>query len=79
MRRRLLSDADDGACYYCSGKPACKNNTNAQQPPWYGKRAQTNKYEDNQVAVHLKGSPDFVALAKAYGIPAERVSSKEAG
>ena len=37
---------------------------------------QTNKYDDNQVAVHLKGSPDFVALAKAYGIPAERVSTK---
>ena len=36
---------------------------------------QTNLYEDHQMAVHLKGSPDFVKLAEAYGIPAERVSS----
>ncbi len=36
---------------------------------------QTNLYEDHQMAVHLKGSPDFVKLAEAYGIPSERVSS----
>lgn len=37
---------------------------------------QTAKYKDNQIAVHLtEGNPDFVALAKAYGIEAERVST----
>lgn len=36
---------------------------------------QTNMYEDHQMAVHLKGSPDFVQLAASYGIPSERVSS----
>ncbi|MDE7288347.1 MAG: acetolactate synthase, large subunit, biosynthetic type, partial [Oscillospiraceae bacterium] len=35
---------------------------------------QTNLYKDNQTAVHIAdGNPDFVALAKAYGINAERV------
>ncbi len=34
---------------------------------------QTNLYKDVQIAVHLEGDPDFVALAKAYGIEAERV------
>lgn len=37
---------------------------------------QTKNYADNQIAVHLtEGNPDFVALAKAYGIEAERVST----
>lgn len=37
---------------------------------------QTRNYADNQTAVHLtEGNPDFVALAKAYGIDAERVST----
>lgn len=37
---------------------------------------QTKNYADNQTAVHLtEGNPDFVALAKAYGIEAERVST----
>lgn len=37
---------------------------------------QTRNYADNQTAVHLtEGNPDFVALAKAYGIEAERVST----
>lgn len=35
---------------------------------------QTNHYKDNQTAVHIAdGNPDFVALAKSYGIRAERV------
>ena len=36
---------------------------------------QTRGYSDHQIAVHLDGSPDFVALAKAYGIESERVST----
>lgn len=37
---------------------------------------QTRNYADNQTAVHLtEGNPDFVALARAYGIEAERVST----
>ena len=36
---------------------------------------QTRIYGDRQIGVHLDGSPDFVALAKAYGIQAERVST----
>ncbi|MCH5193532.1 MAG: biosynthetic-type acetolactate synthase large subunit [Oscillospiraceae bacterium] len=37
---------------------------------------QTNLYEDNQTAVHIAdGNPDFVMLAKSYGIEAERVST----
>lgn len=34
---------------------------------------QTNGYGDRQIAVDLDGSPDFVALARAYGIEADRV------
>ena len=34
---------------------------------------QTTNYEDHQIAVHLDGSPDFVALARSYGIEADRV------
>ena len=34
---------------------------------------QTKGYGDRQIAVHLEGSPDFVALAKSYGIDADRV------
>lgn len=34
---------------------------------------QTKSYSDHQIAVHLDGSPDFVALARAYGIESERV------
>ncbi len=36
---------------------------------------QTNKYNDNIVATTLDGNPDFIALAKAYGIPSERVEN----
>ena len=36
---------------------------------------QTKMYNDVQIAVHLDGDPDFVALAKAYGIEAGRVST----
>lgn len=37
---------------------------------------QTNQYKDNQTAVHIAdGNPDFVMLAKSYGIEAERVST----
>ena len=37
---------------------------------------QTNVYKDNQTAVHIAdGNPDFVMLAKSYGINAERVST----
>ncbi len=37
---------------------------------------QTNQYADNQIAVHItEGNPDFVVLAEAYGIRAERVST----
>ncbi|MBE6849942.1 MAG: biosynthetic-type acetolactate synthase large subunit [Ruminococcus sp.] len=32
---------------------------------------QTMRYGDRQMAVHLNGSPDFAALARAYGIEAE--------
>jgi acetolactate synthase-1/2/3 large subunit len=34
---------------------------------------QTNGYNDRQTAVFLDGSPDFIKLAKAYGIEAMRV------
>ncbi len=34
---------------------------------------QTKSFGDRQIAVDLDGSPDFVALAKAYGIEADRV------
>lgn len=34
---------------------------------------QTKGYGDRQIGVHLEGSPDFVALAKAYGIDSDRV------
>lgn len=36
---------------------------------------QTNKYQDRQAAVRLKGDPDFVKLVQSYGIPAERVET----
>lgn len=36
---------------------------------------QTKGYQDNQTAVFLDGSPDFVTLASAYGIPAKSISS----
>ncbi len=37
---------------------------------------QTKNYADNQTAVHLtEGNPDFTAVARAYGIEAERVST----
>jgi hypothetical protein len=37
---------------------------------------QTNGYDDRQTAVFLDGSPDFIKLAKAYGIDALRVDAK---
>jgi acetolactate synthase-1/2/3 large subunit len=38
---------------------------------------QTNGYGDRQTAVFLDGSPDFIKLADAYGIPSIRVDSEE--
>lgn len=38
---------------------------------------QTKNYGDRQIAVHLEGNPDFVALARAYGIEADRASTME--
>ncbi len=38
---------------------------------------QTKGYNDRQMAVFLDGSPDFVKLAEAYGIPAIRVTDKK--
>lgn len=35
---------------------------------------QTNGYQNRQTAVFLDGSPDFIKLAEAYGIPAVRVT-----
>lgn len=37
---------------------------------------QKNCYQSNYTAVFLDGSPDFIKLAQAYGIPAERVSGE---
>jgi len=36
---------------------------------------QTKSFDDHRIAVALDGSPDFVALAHAYGIEADRVAS----
>lgn len=36
---------------------------------------QTKNYKNNLTAVFLDGSPDFIKLSEAYGIPAERVTS----
>ncbi|MBQ5332605.1 MAG: acetolactate synthase, large subunit, biosynthetic type, partial [Oscillospiraceae bacterium] len=36
---------------------------------------QTKSYGDRQIAVGLDGSPDFVALARSYGIESERIST----
>ncbi len=41
------------------------------------REVQTNVYKNHLNAVSLDGSPDFIALAKAYGIPAMRVNSEE--
>ena len=41
------------------------------------REVQTNVYQNHLAAVSLDGSPDFIALAKAYGIPAMRVDSEE--
>ena len=38
---------------------------------------QTIGYKDRQTAVFLDGSPDFIKLAEAYGIPAIRVSDEK--
>ena len=38
---------------------------------------QDNLYKGNHAAVYLDGSPDFVRLASAYGIPARAVRSNE--
>lgn len=35
---------------------------------------QTKMYKNNITAVVLNGNPDFIALVKAYGIPAERIT-----
>ena len=41
------------------------------------REVQTNVYKNHLTAVSLDGSPDFISLAKAYGIPAMRVDSEE--
>lgn len=41
------------------------------------REVQTNVYKNHLTAVSLDGSPDFITLAKAYGIPAMRVDSEE--
>lgn len=38
---------------------------------------QTNGYRNRQTAVFLDGSPDFIKLAEAYGIPAMRVTDDD--
>lgn len=38
---------------------------------------QTKMYDDRQTAVFLDGSPDFIKLAEAYGIPAVRVTDEK--
>lgn len=38
---------------------------------------QKNLYDNNLFGVNLDGSPDFIKLAEAYGIPAERISRME--
>ncbi|NLZ46136.1 MAG: thiamine pyrophosphate-binding protein, partial [Clostridiales bacterium] len=38
---------------------------------------QQNNYHNRLVAVSLDGSPDFIAVAKAYGIPCMRVTNEE--
>lgn len=42
------------------------------------REVQTNVYGDRQTAVFLDGSPDFIKLAEAYGIPSKRVSDMSA-
>ncbi len=41
------------------------------------REVQTNVYKNHLTAVSLDGSPDFITLAEAYGIPAMRVDSEE--
>lgn len=38
---------------------------------------QTNQYNNRLTAIFLDGSPDFIKLAEAYGIPAQQVSHIE--
>ena len=38
---------------------------------------QKKAYKNNQMAVDLSGSPDVVAIAKAYGIPGRSISSMD--
>jgi acetolactate synthase-1/2/3 large subunit len=42
------------------------------------KEIQRKSYKNNEVAVDLTGSPDVVAIAKAYGIPGRSISSMDA-
>lgn len=42
------------------------------------KEIQKKSYKDNETAVDLTGSPDVVAIAKAYGIPGRSISSMDA-
>ena len=41
------------------------------------KEIQKKSYKNNQSAVDLSGSPDILAIAAAYGIPAERLDSMD--
>lgn len=38
---------------------------------------QKTSYKNNQIAVDLKGSPDVISIAKAYGIKGQSVSTME--
>jgi acetolactate synthase-1/2/3 large subunit len=42
------------------------------------KEIQRKSYKNNEVAVDLSGSPDVVAIAKAYGIPGRSINSMDA-
>ena len=41
------------------------------------KEIQKKSYKNNEVAVDLSGSPDVVAIARAYGIPGRSISTME--
>jgi len=41
------------------------------------KEIQKKSYKNNECAVDLTGSPDIVAIAKAYGIPGRRIDNMD--
>ncbi|HVI39659.1 MAG TPA: thiamine pyrophosphate-dependent enzyme, partial [Anaerovoracaceae bacterium] len=42
------------------------------------KEIQKKSYKNNEVAVDLTGSPDVVAIARAYGIPGQSIDNMDA-